>query len=71
MYAAALPIANRLQLTRVHAAPKGDARFPDFDPADWALAAEERHEADDDNEHAFTFQTWERRVAAREGASGG
>ena len=61
LYAEALPRADRLQLTRVHASPSGDARFPAFDPSEWTLRSEERHEADERNPHAVTFRTWERR----------
>ena len=32
LYAQALPLAARLYLTRVHAEPPGDTRFPDWDP---------------------------------------
>ena len=61
IYAAALPCADRLHLTRVHAEIEGDAFFPDFDQNAWKLVAEDRHEADSRNEHAFTIQEWERR----------
>jgi dihydrofolate reductase len=37
IYRAFLPLADRLLLTEVdQAIDGGDARFPDFDPADWA-----------------------------------
>lgn len=35
IYAATLPMADRIYLTRVHASPEGDTSFPDFDPAEW------------------------------------
>jgi len=35
LYAAALPIADRFHLTRVHAEVEGDTYLRDFDEADW------------------------------------
>ena len=35
VYAAALPLADRLELTLVDAEPAGDTRFPDVDWRDW------------------------------------
>ena len=45
LFEAALPRARRLYVTEVDAAPEGDARFPDFDPADWTEVSTEPHEA--------------------------
>lgn len=39
IYALTLPIATRIELTRVHLRPEGDAHFPDPDPAQWAESA--------------------------------
>ena len=61
MYALFLPDAGRLYLTRVHAEIDGDAYFPDI-PADaWRLVADETHEADERNEHDYSFRIYERR----------
>jgi len=60
VYTEALPIADRLYLTRVHGEIDGDAQFPSFDPADWKLVAEEHHERDERHQYSFTFQTLER-----------
>ena len=51
----------RVYMTRVHANIEGDAWFPALDEHDWVLVAQESHEADDVNEHAFEFRTYERR----------
>ena len=45
VFRAALPLAERIYLTEVHAAPEGDTWFPDFDPKDWREVARERHAA--------------------------
>jgi dihydrofolate reductase len=34
-YAQAMPVATRLEITQIHAAPEGDTRFPPIDPAIW------------------------------------
>ncbi len=60
VFEAALPIADRLELTRVHAAIAGDVFFPPFNPADWTLASEEKHPADDRNQYPYTFETFQR-----------
>jgi dihydrofolate reductase len=43
IYKAALPRANRIDLTEVHIAPRGDARLPPFDKTAWREAAREEH----------------------------
>ena len=35
IYAETLPLAQRVYLTEVHAAPEGDTTFPALDPAEW------------------------------------
>lgn len=60
IYRQALPIADRLCMTHVHANVEGDTFFPEFDPAQWSIISEERHEADDRNRYAFTIRTYER-----------
>ncbi len=35
VFADTLPLAHRLEITHVHAAPEGDAYFPPIDPAVW------------------------------------
>lgn len=39
IYAEALPIATRIELTRIHVSPDGDTHFPDPDPRHWREAA--------------------------------
>ena len=60
IYALALPRADTLHLTRVHATVEGDAFFPDFDESEWKLVDESRHEANERNEYAFTIHRYER-----------
>ena len=60
IYALALPLANRLYLTRVHAEVVGDTYFPDVDWQQWQMISEERHEPNERNDHPFSFQIFER-----------
>jgi dihydrofolate reductase len=52
---------DRLYLTRVHAEVEGDTFFPDVDLDRWELVSEEHHEADEKNEHPYSFLVYERR----------
>jgi dihydrofolate reductase len=56
----ALPVADRIYLTLVHAEVAGDAFFPELDMTEWKLVDERRHPADDRNEYAMTFRVYER-----------
>lgn len=60
LYEEALPRADRLYLTRVHARPEGDTHFPGFDPANWRELERVEHGADERHAHAFTIFTLER-----------
>ena len=60
IYALALPLAQRLYLTRVHADVEGDATFPAVDATRWYLIADEAREADDRNEYDFSFRVYEK-----------
>ena len=61
LFAEAMPLCKTLFITRVHTTiPDADTFFPTMDLSGWKLAWEERHEADEKNEHAYTFQRWER-----------
>ncbi|WP_197526516.1 dihydrofolate reductase [Botrimarina colliarenosi] len=62
IYRLALLQADRVQLTRVHATVEGDATFPALDPSEWRLVSSEDHPADQRNEHACTFEVWERKI---------
>ncbi|MCP4545146.1 MAG: dihydrofolate reductase, partial [bacterium] len=61
IFAQALPRADRLYLTLVHAEPPGDVRFPPLDADEWLLSEEEAHPADERHAYAYTFRRYERR----------
>jgi dihydrofolate reductase len=60
VYRQALPRADRIYLTVVHAEVRGDAQFPEIDPHEWNLAEEEHHPSDERNAFSFTFRRYER-----------
>jgi len=43
IYAQAMPLADRLEITHIHARPEGDTTFPAIDPAIWREAARSEH----------------------------
>ncbi|MFO1410545.1 MAG: dihydrofolate reductase [Steroidobacteraceae bacterium] len=60
VYRLALPRATRIELTRVHARPAGDAWFVLPDPAAWRELTRSGHPADERHPHAMTFLRLER-----------
>ena len=61
IYRLALPVADRIYLTVVHAEVDGDTVFPQFNADDWLLTSDVRHEADDRHSHPSSFRVYERR----------
>jgi dihydrofolate reductase len=59
IYAAALPIADRLYITHVEANPAGDTRFPAIDPGVWRAVSAERLPAGARDSAATTFVVYE------------
>lgn len=60
VYAQALPFADRLELTFVHASPVGDAVFPAFDRSVFRESARSEYPAGPEDEHAFGFASFDR-----------
>ncbi len=61
IYALALPLARRLELTEVDAEVPGDAYFPDFDRGDWREVHRESHSLEGTGGLRFDFATYDRR----------
>ena len=62
LFAEAAPRADTLHITRVHTrVPDADTFLPELDLSSFRLAWEEAHQADEQNQHDFTFQRWERK----------
>jgi len=60
VFAETLPFADRLEITRVHASPSGDVRFPPIDPAVWRETRREHHARGPDDDTDFTVLTYVR-----------
>lgn len=60
IYAQALPLADRLYLTQVHADVHGDAWFPEIDLQQWQELGREDFEADGPNPYDYSFVVLER-----------
>lgn len=58
----ALPLADHVHQTVVHAEVEGDTYFDQFDPSDWELREDEYQDADEDHAYAFSFRSWVRRA---------
>jgi dihydrofolate reductase len=61
LYAQALPRAQRVLLTRVHADVSGDARFPELPADQFREISRVDHPADERHAYAFSIVTLERR----------
>jgi dihydrofolate reductase len=55
-----LPKAGRIYLTEVHASPKADTWFPEFDRCEWREVSREAHKAGPKDDHDFSFVLLER-----------
>jgi dihydrofolate reductase len=55
LYRQALPLADRIYLTRVHAEPQGDALFPPLSEGDWREVSREPLPREARDEHACTL----------------
>ncbi|MGH8469166.1 MAG: dihydrofolate reductase [Gammaproteobacteria bacterium] len=53
VYAAALPLAERMYLTEIHAEVDGDTYFPHYDRGDWIEQSRQDFPADETVAHSF------------------
>ena len=60
IYQQALPLANKVLLTRVHTTIKGDAFFPELSPEEWKLTAADPHQSDERHAFDYTFEVYHR-----------
>jgi len=61
IYAEALPVADRLYLTRVGREYDGDTSFPAWDARDWRLVSREEFPRGEKFDAPFSFEYYERR----------
>jgi dihydrofolate reductase len=60
IYARTMAIADRLEITRVHLCPEGDATFPPIDPQVWRQVTSREHAAGPNDEAAFSVVVYQR-----------
>lgn len=61
IYKQGMEVADKIELTRVHATPEADTFFPEIDENRWECISEEYHPKDDRHEFAFTYLTYVRK----------
>ncbi|MDP2410877.1 MAG: dihydrofolate reductase [Pseudolabrys sp.] len=61
VFARTMPMASRLDITHVHAAPEGDAVFPPINPAVWREVSRIEHPAGPDDSAGFAVAAYLRR----------
>jgi dihydrofolate reductase len=60
IYEMALPISNKIWLTRVHTQIEGDTFFPQLGN-EWTKQLVESHPADEKHAFSFDFECWQRK----------
>lgn len=56
VYRQALPLADKLYVTRIHHQFEGvDTFFPEIKPSEWKVVSDEENPADEKNKYAHTF----------------
>jgi dihydrofolate reductase len=63
IYAQWMPIADRLEITEVHARPEGDTYLAAIELADWKEVARVRNSSSSDDSVDFSYVTYRRRSA--------
>ncbi|MBY0487211.1 MAG: dihydrofolate reductase [Flavobacteriaceae bacterium] len=58
IYTQSIDLADKIELTRVHANPEADAFFPEIDLQNWKLTFEEKHFKDEKHNFDFDFLTY-------------
>ena len=59
VYKQFMPLAEELHITHIHHTwEDADTFFPEINPTIWQCVNEERHEADEKHDYAFTFATY-------------
>ncbi len=61
IYHLAMPLADAIELTRVHGHFDADAYFPVIEPGEWQLVASEYHPKDEKHRVDFTYETYHRK----------
>jgi dihydrofolate reductase len=60
LFVQTMPLADRMEITHVHARPAGDTHFPPIDATQWRAIARSDHAAGPNDETAFSYVTYAR-----------
>jgi dihydrofolate reductase len=60
VFAQTMPLAERMEITHVHARPEGDTHFPPIDGTQWRAVARSDHPAGPRDDSAFSYVTYVR-----------
>jgi dihydrofolate reductase len=60
LFVQTMPLADRMEITHVHARPAGDTYFPPIDATQWRAVARSDHAAGPRDETAFSYVTYAR-----------
>lgn len=58
IYKMAMPIADKIELTRVNGTFDADTFFPEIETENWEITSEIHHEKDEKHKFSFEYQTW-------------
>ena len=61
IYKEAMPIADKIVLTRVHTTVEGDAFFPEFSELEWQLFSKMDFQTDEKHAFAYSFEVWKKK----------
>ncbi|MFY7880068.1 MAG: dihydrofolate reductase [Lacibacter sp.] len=61
IYELAMPLANRIYMTRVHAHFDADAYFPEYNVQDWDIKQNTDFLSDEKHAYSFSIQCWEKK----------
>jgi dihydrofolate reductase len=61
IYKWAMPIADKIFITRVHTVIEGDTYFPVINASEWLQVSNEDFPTDDKHKFAYSFQVWEKK----------
>jgi dihydrofolate reductase len=61
IYRLAMPITQRIYLTRIHAEIEGDTYYPEPDWSEWVEVSRTEHDKDEKNPYDYDFLVFERK----------
>lgn len=61
IYKLAIPLTDKIYLTRIHIEVKGDTFYPEFDLQYWQLVSIDSRKADDKNPYDFDFLIYKKK----------